>query len=348
MKTSNYNKKLISIIIVNWNGENVIRDCLDSIVTQIYKNIEVIVVDNNSTDASKEIINKSFKKVKLIENKENVGFAEGNNIGSKYAKGEYILLLNNDTIVTKDFLTKLFNVIDSDDSIGVVQPKILYRQKVAFKKEAINSIGAFFTATGFLYYPGYLKNPDLEIYNKQREIFSAYGACMLIRSSIIKNTGLFDPDFFVYFEETDFCFKVLLQGKKIIYVPNSVIYHKGGISARKYGNSGIFFHAFKNRLCSYIKNLEYKNLALVLPSHIVISELTSIMYLMSGKFDLFFAIQKSFLWNLININKTFSKRKLIQKEIRKVRDFQYLTNLWKNPRMSYYYYLFKGLEGYKD
>lgn len=341
-------KSLVSVIIVNWNGKKALKKCLTSLFTQNYHNIQVIVSDNNSKDGSKEMMRKNFRKVELIENDKNLGFAQGNNIACKKVKGEYILLLNNDTEVTKDFLKYLVSILEKRKDVGVVQPKILYKGNSSYSNESINSIGAFFTPTGFLYYPGYGKKSNLPIYNKENEIFSAYGACMLIRKKLIDKIGFFDSDFFLYFEETDFCLRAHLAGYKVIYTPGSLIYHRGGVSARKFGIENIFFHSFKNRISSYMKNFEVKTLIRIMPLHILICESTAVIYFFTGRIQLFLAIQKAIFWNLINLSKTLEKRNIIQGKIRKVKDSMFLSKVSKSPRLSYYLYLFKGLEYYED
>lgn len=336
---------LISVIIVNWNGEKVIKDCLSSLFAQKYKNIEVIVVDNNSHDSSRDII-RSFKKVLLIEHNVNSGFAEGNNIGFKTAKGEYILLLNSDVFVTENFLLLLLTSLQKNRKIGVVQPKVLYSGNALHNDKVINSIGAYYTNTGFLYYPGYGKVHNLPLYNKNKKIFTAYGACMLIRREVIDSVGLFDGDFFMYFEETDFCMRVWMGGWEVVYISDASIYHKGGVSARKYGTEKIYFHSFKNRINTYLKNLETKNLIKVLPFHISICVGISFIYLFQGKIQFFLAIHKAFLWNIQYLEKTRKKRHRIQKK-RTIPD-SYLSSVTGHPRASYYIYLLRGLEYYKD
>lgn len=339
------NTPLVSVIIVNWNGDKIIGNCLSSLLEQNYKNIEVIVVDNNSSDRSRDVI-KSFKNVLLVESAINTGFAKGNNIGFQKTKGKYILLLNSDVMVTSGFLSTLVNKLEENNTIGVVQPKILYKENALHENNAINSIGAYFMPTGFLYYPGYGKNYNTPKYNKSEEIFTAYGACMLIRREVIDQIGLFDDDFFMYFEETDFCMRAWLAGWKVYLQNNIFVYHAGGVSARNYGTEKIYFHSFKNRINTYIKNLEFINLIKIIPVHIIICLGISFVYLLQGKFKFFLAINKAILWNILNFKKTLKKRKWVQ-SIRKVSD-RYLLSVTGHPRMSYYLYLFKGLEYYKD
>lgn len=332
---------LVSVLIVNWNGADVLDTCIRSLINQSYKQIEIIVVDNNSSDTSREIL-KKYKEILLIPSSQNLGFAGGNNLAYTKAKGKYILLLNTDTIVTKNFLQELVSEIEQDITIGIVQPKVLY------ENGTINSLGAFLTATGFLYYPGYGKKDNLPLYNKETDVFSAYGACMLISRKVIDKIGLFDPDYFMYFEETDFCMRVWLSGWKIKYTPKSLIHHKGGISSKKFGLEKIYFHSFKNRMCTYVKNLDLVSLFKILPVHLLICEGISLIYLLTGKVSFFIAVQKAFFWNISNIGSIYKKRRYIQKELRQVHDNNYLPIISRSPRLSYYLYLFKGLQYYKD
>jgi len=340
--------KKVSVIIVNWNGERVLRGCLDAIYAQEYKNIEVIVVDNNSHDNSVELIKKNYKHVKLVESDTNLGFAGGNNKGLKYVNGDFILLLNSDAIVTMNFLQPLVDKLQSEKEVGVVQPLILYTNNTLHKRGDINSAGTYFLKTGFLYYFGYGKDSDNRKYQKSDFIFTAYGACMLIKKEIIDAIGLFDVDFFMYFEETDFCIRSLLSGWKILYVPESKVYHVGGIAARSYGNSRIYFHSYKNRIASYIKNFELKTLFLTFPVHLLLCEGIAFIYLCTGKFLYFLAVEKAFLWNMRELGSTLRKRREIQENYRKISDDQYLPGLTRYPKLSYYIYLLRGLQYYKE
>ena len=117
---------LVTIIIVNWNSRENLEDCLNSLFKISYKNYEVIVVDNGSTDDSVEFVEKNFPKVIIVKSKVNLGFAGGNNLGFRKSQGRYILLLNNDTIVTSDFLSKLVKFMEERKDVGIVQPKILF------------------------------------------------------------------------------------------------------------------------------------------------------------------------------------------------------------------------------
>ena len=344
--------KKVSIIIVSWNGLNFLKNCLKSLYKIDYPNFEVIIVDNGSFDNSIEYIKRNYPQVKLITNRRNVGFAEANNIGYKVADGKYILFLNNDTTVTKSFLTNLIKVIEEEKDLGGVQAKILTMSD----KRRLDSAGSFLTNTGFLYHYGY-NQLDSSRYNKRLFIYSAKGACMLFKKEVIEKCGIkygkevkiFDPDFFAYFEETDFCHRVWLSGYKIMYVPDSVIYHKIGGTSKRMDNSFIQYHSFKNRINSYIKNLGTKEFLKIFPLHILLCILVALVYVFRGKIKLFVAINASIIWNMINLPDTLRERSHVQNKIREIDDGSFFNIIKRNVNISYFYYLFaRGLVGYKE
>ncbi len=314
---------LVSIIIVNWNGGKIFKKCLNSLSKIKYKNWELIVVDNGSIDKSEEFPRLIIKnKISVIKNIKNVGFASANNQGALLSKGKYILLLNNDTVVSEDFLSILVNRMEESRNIGVLQPKIFLLDKSGY----LDNTGSFFTKIGFLKHQGFLES-DTGQYNKEQEVFSVKGACMLLNAELVRKIGLFDDDFFSYFEESDFCWRVWLDGKKVIYYPKAYIYHKVGFTIRRLNVRDLNYHYYKNRVCSLIKNLELKNLVLILPIHIIISLSICSVFLVRGNFRNSYMIIKALIWNIVNLVSTLNKRANIQSK-RKISDkyiFNYLT-----------------------
>lgn len=306
---------MISIIIVNLNGREYLRVCLESLSSILPKNYEIILVDNASSDGSVDFIRKNYPKVKIIENKENLGFAEANNIGVKESKGEYTLFLNNDTKVEPDFLNSLVTRMEEDSSIGMCQGKI----KCLDEPNHLNSTGSSLTRAGFLYHHG-LGEEDRGQHEKAREIFSPHGACMMIRRSLFEKLGGFDKNFFAYFEESDLAWRVWLAGYKIVYIPQSVIYHKVGATTQNLSFSFIQYHSYKNRICSLIKNLELRNLFLLLPFHLFLCFALVLASLLCLKCKRAGAILRAIGWNLRHLRATLRKRKIVQSQIRKVRD----------------------------
>ncbi|KKQ34452.1 MAG: Glycosyltransferase, group 2 family protein [Microgenomates group bacterium GW2011_GWA2_37_6] len=338
---------LVSIIIVNWNSKENLQECLSALLKISYENYEVILVDNGSEDDSVKFVKSKYPTVKVIESDKNLGFAGGNNLGFEKARGKYILFLNNDTIVTKDFLRKLVDFMEKRNDVGIIQPKILFHRPGTSLHHKINSIGSFLLRSGFLYHLDYGQK-DKERKEPYR-IFSAYGACFLARKSLLDKIGLFDDRYFAYFEETDLCHRVWLSGLKVMILPDILIYHKGAKTAEKLPSAFIQFHSFKNRLYTYLKNFEGLNLIKIFIPHLIICEISSILYLILGKPSYTFAIQKAILWNLFNLKKLLKERKIIQKDLRKVKDKDFIPELSKTVGLKYYYYLSSGsLEKYRE
>ena len=338
----------VSIIVLNWNGKKFLKNCLDSLQKVTYSPLEIIVVDNNSTDGSQEFVKTNYQKVILIENKENYGFAKGNNIGFKASTGDYILILNNDTVVTSNFLSPLIKDFEDNPEIACLQPQI----RLSKDKELLDGVGAFLTFTGFLYHFGYLKDRMEPKYNKKMRIFSAKGACMLLRKKAIEKVGLFDEDFFIFFEETDLCFRLWLAGYSVMYDPNSVIYHIGGgdtASSDSYRYERRMHLSLRNMLCSYIKNFGARNMLIILPIFIFLELSLALYFLITLRMNLMIVIFKAFLWNIKSMRKTLKKRRLVQHKIRKIPDSVLNNQIICNPSFSYYLYLFAGkLGSYKD
>jgi len=242
---------LVSIIILTYkNGLKDVKKCLISLSAVSYKPFEIILVDNASTDNTVIYIEKHFPNVKVIQNRWNMGFCTGNNQGLEIAKGKYILFFNNDAIATPDFLSILVEEFVKDNKLGAIQPKIRQLRD----KSLLDACASYLTNTGFLYHYGYSQNQANQKYNKKLYMYSVKGACFLARKSLIDRIGLFDDDYFAYFEETDFCHRVWLSGFKIGYLPSSEIYHLGG--AGKEASPFIQFHSYKNRIHTYLKNFE--------------------------------------------------------------------------------------------
>jgi len=238
------NSTKVSVIIVNYNGQELLEKCLDSLFKVNYDNFEVILVDNNSIDKSIEFVRTNYPSVIIIKLDSNKGFAEPNNIAVKVAKGEFILFLNNDTIVTPDFIRELLSVFTDSSNIAICQSLLL---KLDGK---IDSSGDFIDPIGVVY-------NSTKTVNNVREISSARGASMMIRKKIFSDLGGFDEKFFVSFEDVDLGWRTWINGYKVVINPKSVVYHYGGKSHNAIKNE-IAFHGFKNQLAMKITNFETK------------------------------------------------------------------------------------------
>jgi hypothetical protein len=302
---------LVSIIMANWNGGDVYRNCLGSLSEINYSNWELIVIDNGSSDGTTDISLDPKYKIdhsKLIKNKVNVGFAPANNQGDKIAKGKYLLLLNNDTLVDPDFLNVLVEKMEKEKDLGVIQPKI----RIMDNPQYLDNAGSFLTRIGFLHHWGFMQK-DRKEFNKEKEVFTTKGACMLIRKSIVDKIGLFDNDFMSYFEESDFCWRVWLTGNRVLFYPKTHIFHKVGFTIKRLDVGNLNWHYYKNRICSLIKNLGAANLLIILPTHLFISLGISLAFLFKGQLKNALIIWQAIWWNIVNLGKTLKKRKKIQK-----------------------------------
>lgn len=239
----------VSIIILNWNGLGDTIECLESLKGITYPNYDAIVVDNGSGGKDVEVLREKFGNyIHIIENDKNYGFAEGNNIGARYSMGnlspDYILLLNNDTVVEPGFLTELVEAAERDPKIGIVGGKIyLYGTNI------FDSAGSLFTNIGSGRSIGHLEE-DKGQYDSQEEVPMITACCLLVRKEVVESIHLFDPSFFMYLEELDFTIRVRRSGYKVVYTPGSIIYHKFSQAVqRAHSHTVLFkqFHAQVNR-----------------------------------------------------------------------------------------------------
>lgn len=239
---------LVSVIIVNYNGKVFLKKCLSSLFTQSYPSIEVIFVDNGSGDGSADYVRKEFPSVRIIESKKNLGFAKGNNLGIKEAKGELIATLNNDTEVTPRWLEELVRAMNSDEKAGMCASKMLFMKN----PEMINSTGICLSRSGTCWDRGIFE-PDTGQYESMEEVFGPCAGAALYRKSMLEEIGLFDEDFHAYVEDTDLAFRGRLAGWKCLYILRAIVYHvHGGTGGFEtdyfiyYGNRNVLWVAIKN------------------------------------------------------------------------------------------------------
>lgn len=254
----------VFIIVLNWNGKKDTIECLNSLKKIDYAgSYKIVVVDNDSTDGSIPEIKKLFPEIDVIKNKTNMGFAGGNNIGIDHAisrGAEYILLLNNDTIADRSFLTELIKIAESDKSIGLLGPKIYFHSepkriwsaggKINWMKNSGSHIG--------------IDEIDHSQYNKVKEVGYLTGCCLLIKRAVIEKIGKLSEEYFLYYEDTDFSMRTKNSGYRCIYVPKSIIYHKISRSTKPGSSSYIYYHT-RNGLALAKRNGSFLNQALIYP-----------------------------------------------------------------------------------
>lgn len=326
-------KPLVSIVILNYNGKQFLEPCLKSVLATDYPSFEVVFVDNASNDGSIELVEKMFgldPRLKIIRNNKNLGCAEGFNVGSRLAKGKYIAFLASDTEVDNNWLKDIVNAMESDPAIGVAQPKYLY---VSDNREIIDFAGGFLDPYG-LTYPRGQEEEDRDQYNEIEEIFYTTSSAMIIRKSLLDKLGLFDPSFYIYSEDVDYCWRVRLAGYKIIFVPKSKVYHLGKwercASYHQSMRHTLTFHSYKNTIMTRLKNYGIRYLAKYFPPYIVFlfsGSLYASLKDYSMGIQHFMLFMRALVWNLLNFKYIWKKRLEVQIVIRKLSDEEVFEKL---------------------
>lgn len=323
---------LISVVILNYNGRHLLRRCLNSVFRSAYPLFEVIVVDNASQDGSVEYLREAYtheKRLQIIQNSANLGFAEGNNIGAQAAKGNYIVFLNNDTEVDRLWLKESVKVFESDQRIGACQSKLLLMRNPRLLD----------CAGGLLDYLGFPRGrgdsvEDNGQYDEVEEIFHAKGAAIMVKRDLFEEVGLFDPSFFYYYEEIDLCWRIRLKGYKVVFAPKSIVYHSVGSSTAKHDASLKAFHATKNNIVMLIKNYNFRNMVKRIPIVLFLRLNESALLLLNKKRYVALAKFKALLWTLVNLKKIWKKRVRVQHLIRNVPDDNIISHM-KNPSIQF-------------
>lgn len=214
------------MIIPNWNGRKHLKACLDSLRDQSFKDFTITVVDNSSTDGSTNFIRKNYPEVRIIELPRNSGFSAAVNLGIKQTKGELVALLNNDTETDPHWLGNLVAAMDRNPEVGFCASKMLnFRDRTI-----LDAAGNALTRGGHPYQLG-SQEVDTGQYDQQGLVFGACAGASIYRRSLFEDIGLFDEDFFAYFEDMDISFRAQLGGYKCLYVPEAICYHKGSRSS---------------------------------------------------------------------------------------------------------------------
>ncbi len=293
----------VSIIILNWNGRHLLDDCLSSVLAQSYDDFEVIIVDNGSTDGSPQWIAEHYPQVRLERLSENRGFCGGNNFGISRSRGEYIVLLNNDTKVDENWLEPLVSTMDFDATIAACDSKVLYFDQ----PDLIWMCGAQYAVSGSVTGRGHLERDGVQ-YSTVCDVFAAVACSAMYRRFVFDQIGWLDEDFFAGYEDIDLSFRSRLLGYRIVNVPESRVYHK--VSATHVFNSPEYvYHGQRNVDYVYIKNMPFKLFIKYLPLHLVYMLGSMIYFAKEGRLGSFLRAK----WAMaMNIPKLIRKRKLIQ------------------------------------
>jgi GT2 family glycosyltransferase len=245
--------KKVTVVVPNWNGMDNIKDCVDSLLSQTLDR-DLIVVENGSKDGSLQFLRDNYPDIKIIVNQNNLGFAGGVNSGIKFAAengAQYVALFNNDAVADKNWLKSLYEELESNDKLGIATSKI-----VSSDKTRLDSTGDYYTNWG-LPYPRGRDEKDLDKYDSQTDIFACSGGASIFRVKMLNEIGLFDEDFFAYYEDIDLGFRAQLAGWKASFVPNSIAYHQIGATSSKI-KGFTTYQTMKNLPLLFYKNVPRK------------------------------------------------------------------------------------------
>ncbi|RIW18316.1 glycosyltransferase family 2 protein [Algoriphagus lacus] len=241
----------VAIILVNWNGYDFTRACLESLSKVDFPDFRVILVDNASQNQEGSRLKKSFPEIELIENSQNLGFAGGNNVGIRYALEQgfsNVMLLNNDTKVEPDFLGQMIRKFNQEPRFGVVQPLILFMHD---PKKIWSAGGKWISALGRAITLGD-QSPISDYRFKKPELDWATGCCMLISREALLKTGLLNEQYFTYFEDVEWSLRFRKAGFRIALAEKAIVYHEAGASSKKKNAEGtlsprVFYYHVRNQ-----------------------------------------------------------------------------------------------------
>lgn len=281
-----------SIVILNWNGAEMLRKFLPSVIKYCPADCEVVVADNGSTDDSRKLLKNDFADIRTILFAENYGFAEGYNMALQHIDTEYTVLLNSDVEVDEDWLSPMLRYMDENPNVGAMQPKVLAQYDKEKKQpgepilfEHAGASGGYMDALGYPYCRGRvmgLLEEDRGQYDGPAEIFWATGACLLTRTAVFREVGGLDAQFFAHMEEIDYCWRLQTRGYKIMCLPATKIYHLGG-GALPYESPRKTYLNFRNCLLMIYKNAPYWRLWWLLPARLVLDYVAAAQYLLKGQ-----------------------------------------------------------------
>ncbi len=294
---------MISVIVLNWNGKAHLKECLDSLRNQTFKDSEIILVDNGSTDDSIEYVKNNSPEVKILALGKNTGFCKGNNEGIKISQGEYVVLLNNDTKTDPFWLEELHKAISKNPSVGFCASKIIFYDN----QEKIDAAGDGYSLCGAPFKRGHSERRDK--YNKEEEVFGACAAAAIYRKSMLNDIGLLDEDFFMGFEDGDLSFRAQLRGYKCLYVPKAIVFHRISATIGKLSSRQVYYGQ-RNVEYVYIKNMPISLIFRYFFSHLIYNIGAFLFFLLKGKGLVFLKAKLSVLRNLRIL---LRKRKAIQK-----------------------------------
>lgn len=305
-------KPRISIVIVNHNGRHIIEKCLSSLMESTYTNIEIIMVDNASKDDSSDFVSRNFPSVNVLQSEINLGFAGGCNKGAKIAGGDYIIFMNNDVQVSKDWIKPLIGACSRND-IAVCGGKIFLGKT----KDRLYSAGGVLNLFSVPIDRGFLE-VDRGQFNRPEDVAYVSGAALMIDKKTFDMLGGFDAKYFAYCEEVDLCLRTWLSGFRVVYIPSSVVHHDFGGS---FGRPSPFrrFFGVRNMAFTLIKVFGLRSLILLLPVFLSFRLFEGLILAMFGRGGYLLSLKSAITQVFSDLKYILNKRERVQ-ENRRVSD----------------------------
>jgi GT2 family glycosyltransferase len=300
---------LASVVIVTWNSARYLSACLDALVTQTYKDFEVVLIDNGSTDGCLDVVENNWPALRLqvMRLGENKGFAAANNLGARLARGQWLALLNSDAFPEPNWLQDLMAAVENNPEYSFFAS----RQLQAHPSTLLDGAGDIFHVSG-LAWRRFYGLPAAQFGVKTEEVFSPCAAAALYSRQVFLQSGGFDEDFYSYFEDVDLGFRLRLQGFKCLFVPDAVVVHVGSASTGRKSDFAIY-HGHRNLVWAYIKNMPASLFWLFLPLHLFMNLCFMLIFSISGQSEAIWRAKRDALRGL---GRMLGKRKEIQRRRR--------------------------------
>lgn len=302
----------VKIVILNWNGRAHLERFLPSVVAHS-NGASIVVADNGSSDDSVPFVREHYPQVELLLLDRNYGFAEGYNRALSQIEADCYVLLNSDVEVEEGWLDPLVAMLEADERIAALAPKILaYERRSDF--EYAGAAGGFLDCFGYPFCRGRILDTiekDRGQYDTAREVFWASGACMVVRADLFHKLGGFDGDFFAHMEEIDLCWRMQLAGYRVMVEPHSRVFHLGGGTLPNNSARKLYLN-YRNNLSMLFKNLSRRSLLPVLFTRMVLDGLSALVFLLQRRPDFFKVVFRAHMDFYHALGKLRIKRRLIQ------------------------------------
>ncbi|MBU1299472.1 MAG: glycosyltransferase family 2 protein [Bacteroidetes bacterium] len=298
-----------SVLVVNYNGRHHLEGCLGSLMNQTYQNFEMVLVDNASTDGSKEFMRERYPWVHLVEAEKNLGFTGGNNLGLRFTKGEWVIFLSNDVLLEPNWLEKMACFLNSDSQLGACGCKMIN----FYNPSVIDIIGLRIDKFGFPHLIGHSEKDEGQYDLFKDELFIS-GCCFLIKREVLEKLDeAFDPDYFALGEDLDLSWRIKLLGYRLKINTVTKAYHKSGSTFKALGKKlNTRYLSERNTIRSLLKNYSTSSLLKVMIPYFILWSAEVLFFFFTLRPKMATGVIKAMGWNLLHLKETLAKRKRIQ------------------------------------